>query len=177
MSYNNRKFLTYINYDGTNAKDSYQHEDIKEALNSTIDEQVSGLRNLSLSARHSIKSNSYYHDFRDCLCGIYFDGTNLDEVLDECNASYVAYYVDKQIPNPEGIQLFSEDVVGSFVSYRSESAMEQFPDVQPTNHFSDVEYAAYVECMQKTNMYRPEKTLHYHFVLHIKICRSKQRNN
>lgn len=158
MSYNNREFLTYINYDGTNAYDSYQHEDIKAALSNAINEQISGLKDLDLFASHDIQSNTYYHDFHDCLCSTYFDGTNLDSVLSECRAYYTAYYVNKNFPDLD-ILPFSDSIIGSFVSYRSEEAMKRFPNLNPENHFEDVKVAPYVECMQNTNGY------HTHFNL------------
>lgn len=158
MSYNNHKFLTYINYDGTNAYDSYQHEDIKAALSNTINEQISGLKDLDLFASNDIRSNTY-HDFNNCLCSTYFDGTNLDSVLSECQAYYTAYYVNKQFPDLDIVQVFGDSIIGSFVSYRSEAAMKRLPNVQPEDHFSDVKVAPYVECMQKTDGY------HTHFNL------------
>jgi len=57
------------------------------------------------------------------------------------------------------MQFFGDNIVGSFVSYRSEAAMEQLPDVQPIGHFRDAEVAPYVKCMQTTDGY------HTHFDL------------
>ncbi len=91
MVYEEKEFLVYMMQDGQ-VRDSYQHEEIYQALRTEINDRIPGVTEFRLYGYQFFRSNDY-RSFKDCLCSKYYDGTNLFEVLNDCEGTFWAYYV------------------------------------------------------------------------------------
>lgn len=89
MKYKKRKFMVFI--DGEEVRDNYQHEEIRQALQTEINDRIPGVIELKLDGYQFF--NRWASDYTDCFCSEYFDGTNLFEVLNDCRGRFEAYYV------------------------------------------------------------------------------------
>ena len=130
MVYEEKEFLVFI--DGEEARDSYQHEEIYQALRTEVNDRIPGVIELRLEG-HQFFHRAVATNYKDCLCSEYFDGTNLFEVLNDCRGEFEAYYVhgdfsdeslfawlDNKDSEKEGS---SNAFRGYFISLRSEDAL------------------------------------------------------
>ena len=130
MVYEEREFQVFIKRE--NVRDSYQHEEICQALQTEINDRIPGVIKFWLYGEQFFSSNDYRY-FDDCLCSEYFDGTNLIEVLNDCRGRFRAYYVHGDFSDESlftwlgntdsETEESSNAFRGQFVSLRSEDAL------------------------------------------------------
>ena len=130
MVYEEKEFLVFI--DGEEARDSYQHEEIYQALRTEINDRIPGAIELRLEG-HQFFHRAVATNYKDCLCSEYFDGTNLIEVLNDCRGRFRAYYVHGDFSDESlftwlgntdsETEESSNAFRGQFVSLRSEDAL------------------------------------------------------
>lgn len=155
MVYNEREFLVYMMQDGQ-VRDSYQHEEICQALRTEINDRIPGVTEFWLRGYQFFSSNDY-RSFIDCLCSEYFDGTNLLEVLNDCRGTFCAYYVHGDFSDESRFTwLYNTDSEteessnafdGHFISLRSEDGF--VPGVATRDIFRG-RAAIYVESYRDT---------------------------
>lgn len=154
MSHDGKDFITYINYDGTNGKDSYQSEDIMAGLLDEINGYTNGteMKDIEIQVKNDIRSYAPF-EFNDYLCSRYFDGTDLSDILDECGTTFTAYYVDKEL-TPERSGLL-KNTDGTFISFRSEEAMKKYREIRSVSNFphdyTDKDFAPYIKYKKTTD--------------------------
>ena len=128
MVYKKREFMVFI--DGEEVRDNYQHEEIRQALQTEINDRIPGVIELRLDGYQFF--NRWASDYTDCFCSEYFDGTNLFEVLNDCRVRFEAYYVQGDftdeslftwLDNTDSeTEEASNAFRGQFISLRSEDA-------------------------------------------------------
>ena len=94
MRYDKRDFTVYITgqKESTEGSDSYQAEEIEQALSETIEREVPGLKLLDIYPQDKTEQ-----DQETFFYSAYFDGTNLPEVLSDGAGSFEAFYVDTDL--------------------------------------------------------------------------------
>ena len=137
MCYNDRIFLVWINEDGTGGCDSYQHEEIQEALLEELKKSTPGIIAVELKSLNDIYSIDYT-GFTDCLVSKKFTGDNLSEVLDGLYGNYTAYMIGSYLSG----QKFESPIkqfYGTYISYRSQALWDEKPFVNNSIIYSDPE--------------------------------------
>lgn len=158
MVYEEKEFLVYMMQDGQ-VRDSYQHEEICQALRTEINDRIPGVTEFGLRGYQFFSSNDY-RSFRDCLCSEYFDGTNLLEVLNDCRGTFFACYVHGDFSDESrftwlyNIDSETEESLnafyGQFISLRSEDALHLVSGGVATIDIFRGEDAIYVESYRDT---------------------------
>lgn len=136
---NGKKFVTYSDgsVDNANGSDDYQYDEIVSALEKEINNIVPDVKCVKLS-RQAFKSEPNDYDLKDfesedeyChLFDKYFDGENLDEVMNGCQAEISAYYVDTDLS-----KFNKEDKLRSF--YKSIGMATEEKDYNNHDEFSN----------------------------------------
>ncbi len=128
MYHENREFVVYITGEGSSTAgiDSYQAAEIEQALFDMLEANVPGLKRLSLQNRSKSKRDSDI-----LLYDIYFNGSNLQEVVQDGMSSFIAFYLQTDFSDTAAFS-FLEDYFDTdetfscrFVSCRSQEALQQ----------------------------------------------------
>jgi len=90
MQYDSRDFTVFITgeEESTEGADTYQAPEIRQALSDTIESQISGLQVLDI---YPVRKSE--RTVKEPLCSLYFDGTNLSEVLKDGVSTFDAFYI------------------------------------------------------------------------------------
>lgn len=126
MNYGDKDFQVYITGEESskNGCDSYQADEIEEAFFEFIDEHITGLQKLSLNDK---RDTSTTIEFEKPLYSVYYDGNNLNEVLQDGTEDFCASYLNTDLSDEADFSFlepyFSDSQSywkGSFYSWRSE---------------------------------------------------------
>ncbi|MBQ8959686.1 MAG: hypothetical protein IJ071_00495 [Ruminococcus sp.] len=137
LCYNGRDFLVWIGEDGSDPRDSYQHEEIQAAFLAELQKSTPGIIDAELKCFSDIYSTDY-SGFFDCLVRTKFTGDNLFEVLSECYGSYNAYLIGRDITG-EKFRSIDPEFYGTYISYYTRSGWEEHPFIDLSTKYSDPE--------------------------------------
>lgn len=122
MRYDKRDFTVYITgqKESTEGSDSYQAEEIEQALSETIEREVPGLKLLDIYPQDKTEQ-----DQETFFYSAYFDGTNLPGVLADGAGSFEAFYVDTDLSDEKMFEWLGDySTKASFVNCREGSILE-----------------------------------------------------
>lgn len=156
-----QKFFVFLNEETGFLTDTYQYEEIRTALEKHITETYPNCQYSDISISYTLPEKSI--GYRLCLDrDTYFDGSNLDEVLQDAEIQLTMYYAETEFTDCELFQELQEwNTDGAFVSFDTQEHLEQYlnegtgfmpfadEDVEYFNE--DIYYAPYIQQIWRLN--------------------------
>ncbi len=151
MKYDNKDFNVYIDGSKTNTDgaDDYQESVINDAIKELLKNQVSGVERVAVTGgKISWVEYDAIQECCDVLYSVFYDGTNLKEVLSDNSYQVYAAFIDKdlsKVTNADFSELLwddddRKDVTLNLISYRDKNGLEQCYE-----YSVDERYAIYID--------------------------------
>lgn len=157
----NQKYYVFLNEETGFLADTYQYEEIKAALEKYIAETYPNCQYSYISIAYTPSEEIL--GYRFCLeRNTYFDGSNLDEVLQDAEIQLTMYYAETEFADCALFQELQEwNTNGAFVSFDTQEHLEQYLDTgtilrpyedEDIEHYrQDICYAPYIQQIWKLN--------------------------
>lgn len=156
-----QKFFVFLNEETGFLADTYQYEEIRTALEKHITETYPNCQYSDISISHTLPGDFMgYRLFLDRTT--YFDGSNLDEVLQDAKIQLTMYYAETEFTDCALFQELQErNTDGAFVSFDTQEHLEQYLNMgdvlmphadEDVEYYSkDIFYAPYIQQIWKLN--------------------------
>lgn len=156
-----KKFFVFLSEETDFLADTYQYEEIRTTLEKHITETYPNFQYSDISIAHTLPGDFMgYRLFLDR--DTYFDGSNLDEVLQDAKIQLTMYYAETEFTDCALFQELQEwDTDGAFVSFDTQEHLEQYlnmgtvlmphADEDEEYYGKDIFYAPYIQQIWRLN--------------------------
>lgn len=123
MNHDGRDFTVFITGEekSTDGCDTYQADEIKQALFDTINSEIDGLQVLDIYPKYKSRQN-----MDEPLYGAYFDGSDLAGILEDGVRAFEAFYVQTDLSDADGFRWYeSYRTNAKFVSCRDGEILKE----------------------------------------------------
>lgn len=156
-----QKFFVFLSEETGFLADTYQYEEIRTTLEKHITETYPNCRNSDISISYTPPEEML--GYRLCLDrDTYFDGSNLDEVLQDAEIQLTMYYAETEFTDCTLFQELQEwNTDGAFVSFDTQEHLEQYLNMgtviapyadEDTEYYGkDIFYAPYIQQIWRLN--------------------------
>ncbi|MBQ8959687.1 MAG: hypothetical protein IJ071_00500 [Ruminococcus sp.] len=124
MTHEGREFIVYSAFDGSDAMDDYQQEEIQAALENEVKSRLPEARKVEISKYSAMRSVDYTGQGR-ILYNEYYDGQDLSTVLEDSTVAVYAVNADLSGDFDWFDQLTDPEKDNQIISYRSDEALDE----------------------------------------------------